>query len=261
MCRFAAYVGPPAPLATLLYDPPHALEVQAYRPRELVSGHVNVDGTGAAWWANGDPRPLRYVSERPPWADPNLRSLGARLEGAPILAAVQSITEGMPAGEAGAHPFVHGSLAGAHNGFVEQFKERAAWQLLEGLSPRHRAALASLSDSLLLFLLVVDALDRDAELDLAAAVVRAASRVAAVCDELGAAASLNLVVAGPGEVTAVRTARRVESNSLYTLEGGSRWPDAGLLASEPLDDDPGWTAVPPEHVVTIDRNGIARQPI
>ena len=58
MCRLAAYAGPPAPLSALLYDPPHSLEHQAYAPRELVSGNVNVDGTGVAWWPAHEDEPL-----------------------------------------------------------------------------------------------------------------------------------------------------------------------------------------------------------
>ena len=49
MCRIAAYAGPPVTLSAVLYDPPHSLERQAYRPNELVHGTVNVDSTGVAW--------------------------------------------------------------------------------------------------------------------------------------------------------------------------------------------------------------------
>ena len=68
MCRLAGYVGAPTTLASLLYDPRHALERQAYLPREMVSGTVNVDGTGIAWWSGEEAEPMRYVSERPPWS-------------------------------------------------------------------------------------------------------------------------------------------------------------------------------------------------
>ena len=45
MCRLAAYLGEPIPLAEALYRPSHSLQKQAYAPRELVDGYVNVDGT------------------------------------------------------------------------------------------------------------------------------------------------------------------------------------------------------------------------
>jgi len=94
MCRFAAYHGPPRPLAEMLYEAPHSLERQAYVPREMVEGHVNVDGTGVVWWPHGDDEPLRYVTVLPPWSDPNLPTLAPRLQGRTILGSVRSATPG-----------------------------------------------------------------------------------------------------------------------------------------------------------------------
>lgn len=253
MCRIAAYVGPVVPLSSLLYDPPHALERQAYLPREMVSGHVNVDGTGVAWWRQGDPDPLRYVSERPPWSDANLPELGRRLSGSPILAVVRSATEGMGTGVENAHPFVVDGVAGSHNGFVRRFREQVAWRLLEDLDPAVRAGFDTMSDSLLLVLMVASRRRSGASLE--AAVAGTARRAAEVATGADAAAALNLVVAEAGEVVGLRMARGVPANSLYLLEDGQRWPEGRILASEPLDDDPGWTAVGEDTLVGVTRAG------
>ncbi len=248
MCRLAAYAGPPAPLSALLYDPPHSLEHQAYAPRELVSGNVNVDGTGVAWWPAHEDEPLVYVSERPPWSEPNLPRLAPRLTGSLQLAVVRSQTEGIPAGVASAHPFAYERWAGAHNGYIEGF-DRVKWRLADSLDETVRLRLEVFSDSLLLFLMVMTELRKDSDADVASAMVAVAQQVMTVCGERSV--SLNLVIASGAEVVALRAARGVEPNSLYHLENGDRWPGACLLASEPLDDDSAWTMVAADHLVRM----------
>jgi len=255
MCRFAAYVGSPVSLATLLYEAPHSLEHQSYVPREMVSGHVNVDGTGVAWWRDGADEPLRYVSERPPWSDPNLPSLSPRLTGSPVLAVVRSQTPGMPAGVAAAHPFARDRWAGSHNGYLEGFAD-IKWDLVELIDPDLRAGIDALSDSALLFLIAVSRLRGAPASTLADALVGTVADAAALCSSAGRAASLNLVIADGEGVAALRMARGVEPNSLYWVERSERWPGGSLIASEPLDGDPGWREVPADHVVSISGDGL-----
>ncbi|MDH3283849.1 MAG: ergothioneine biosynthesis protein EgtC [Acidobacteriota bacterium] len=255
MCRVAAYLGPAAPLSTLVFDPPHSLEEQAYRPREMVTGTVNVDGTGVAWWPEGATEPVRYVSATPPWADENLRSMGTGLVSGAQLATVRSATPGLPTGSGAALPFVHGRHAGTHNGYVAGFKERAARPLIERLPEHLFTRLDVVSDSLVLFLLVIDRLERSAGCDLGAALASATCGIREQCETLGVEASLNLVLTDGRTVAATRSALGMPPNSLYVLDRGRRWPGAALLASEPLDDDDGWASVPEEALVVWDGGG------
>lgn len=257
MCRLAAYVGAPDRLSTMLFEAPHSLEVQAYRPREMVSGHVNVDGTGVAWWRPEESEPLLYVSEHPPWSDANLPTLARRLRGAPVLAVVRSQTPGIPAGAGAAHPFTVDGWAGAHNGYLEGF-DRLAAALLGEVDDDLHGRVGVVSDSRLLFLVAAGALRRGASL--ADALRHAAERAVALCAEHDLAASLNLVLADRDQVVALRLARGVASNSLYTLEGGERWPAGAVVASEPLDADSGWRAVDDASLVTLDRDGVQAEP-
>ena len=64
------------------------------------------------------------------------------------------------------------------------------------------------------------------------------------------------MLAAADEVVALRAARGVEPNSLYALDGGSRWPGGRLVASEPLDDDAAWRPVPENHLVRITTGGL-----
>jgi glutamine amidotransferase len=258
MCRFAAYLGEPLPLSAMLYDAARSLERQAYLPREMVSGHVNVDGTGLAWWRAGEPEPLRYVSELPPWSDANLPLLARRLTGSPILAVVRSRTPGMPSGAAAVHPFVHEHWAGAHNGYLTGF-ETLRWSLIDAVDDQVLQGLDVLTDSSVLFLLSASFLRRGASLvEAARMTVREATRVAREAEEQ---ASLNLLLSDGAEVVAVRAARGMEANSLYHLEAGRGWPSGRLIASEPLDDDPGWSAVPADHLVNITAEGLRVLPL
>lgn len=257
MCRIAAYVGPPVPLARLLYEPAHSLEVQSYRPREMLSGTVNVDGTGVAWWPpdSGEEAPLRYVTEKPPWSDSNLPLLARRLRGAPILATVRSATPGIGGGEGAVLPFTHGALAGSHNGYLGRFRESTCAALLARLPADLLGGLDTVTDSALLFLLAVEAWRVHGD------PARAAEEAVGVAGEAArranAPASLNLVLATAQEVVAVRHAVELEPNTLYVREA-----EAGYwLASEPLDGDrESWRAVPHDAVVTLDRRGIQVRP-
>lgn len=251
MCRFAAYLGEPAPLSALLYDAPHSLHEQAYRPRLQRRGTVNVDGTGVAWWQAGDPRPLRYVTAAPPWADPNLPSLAPRLRAPAQLAAVRSATPGIPHGPASVAPFVCDDLAAVHNGWLGAFRDGTARALVDALPGDLFAALDSLSDSHALFLTVVAGLRDDPAAGLVGALITGLERAAAVCRRQGAAATLTLAVADGDRCVAANAALDAPANSLFTCHDGSRWPGAAVVASEPLDDDPRWQPVEPGCVVEV----------
>lgn len=171
MCRLAAYLGPPVPLSRLLFDPPRSLEVQAHDPREQLHGTLNVDGTGVAWWNGDGEEPLRYVNDRPPWSDPNLRGLAPRLTGRVQLAAVRSATVGHPFGPGNVAPFTYGHFSGAHNGFLGRYREATARPLTALLPDSHYSAMSAVSDSLTLFLRAV-ALHEERPADGLAAAVR-----------------------------------------------------------------------------------------
>jgi len=247
MCRLAAYIGrDPVPLSTLLYDPPHSLEHAAYAPEEMLSGTVNVDGTGVAWWPEGGTGPLRYVTTRPPWADPNLPGLAPFLTGTPIIGAVRSATPGLAFGPANVSPFVSNGLAGVHNGWIGGFRRGVGRALLRGLSDDRFGQLAAFNDSLALFLLVAQQLDDEPGRSLADTVTSVVQGVAKEVMAADQAATLNLAVASATEIVAVRTSAGTGVNSLYTRAG-----DAGSwVASEPLDPDVEWSPVP-EHSVAI----------
>jgi glutamine amidotransferase len=259
MCRLAAYVGPPVSLATILSDPPHSLEHQSYQPREMLSGTVNVDGTGVAWCppSEEDDEPLVYASPGPLWTDETLRGLAPRIRATALLATVRSATPGLPSGEAAVLPFVADGLAFAHNGYVEGFGGEAGKALLDALDARASALVTTRTDSRALFAhLVARRRDHPDE-----PLVDALSAVVALVREVarahGVAAQLNFAALDRGEIVAVRAAVGLKPNSLYLARTPQRWPGGLLVASEPLDDDHAWRGVPENGAVVL-RQGEAR---
>lgn len=228
------------PLSALLYDAPHSLQEAAHSPRELVNGHVNVDGTGVAWWMEGRPEPLRYVTSRPPWSDPNLPSLSRALGSRTILAAVRSATPGMPFGADNVAPFTAEGLAMAHNGWIGGFRGEVGRSLLSRLGDDNFARLVTMSDSLMVFLLLLQHLDEHPGAEVEDAVRAVVDLVAKIVMAHDQPATLNLVVAAPGRLVAARTSVSYRVNSLYwrSTEQGT-W-----LASEAMDDDLAWQEVP-----------------
>lgn len=260
MCRFAAYLGPPRPLSALLYDPPRSLQVQAYAPAEMLSGHVNVDGTGVAWWsAESTDGPLRYVTAATPWADPNLPTLAPRLTGRVQLAAVRSTTPGLSHGTPGVAPFVHDGVAFAHNGWLGEYRAGVGRSLLAGLSDEIHGAVDPVTDSAVLFAVLLEHRRRGA--DLLAATRRTVTTASAAVAAAGAAATLNLLVSDGARVIAARASHETECNSLYTLRDAGAWPAGAVVASEPLDPALAWEPVPEDHLVTLTSDTIDLEPL
>lgn len=238
MCRLALYLGPARPIGDLL-DAAHGLAVQSYAPRELQHGTVNVDGTGFAWWRDGDDLPLRYVTVRPPWADANLAALAPRLTGHTILGVVRGGTPGVGHGDDHVAPFVLGDLAVAHNGWVGGFRDGVAAGLLRALPDDLLAGLPVINDSRVLASLLVA--HRREGRALPDAVRTLLADVAAAARAAGQPATLNLAVTDGREAVVTRASVDLPGNSLYLAEDAAAWPGAIVVASEPLDghDDLG----------------------
>ncbi|RMG59797.1 MAG: ergothioneine biosynthesis protein EgtC [Gammaproteobacteria bacterium] len=247
MCRLAAYLGEPVEAAALLLRPEHSLYRQSWQPRELRYACVNADGWGMGWFdAAGHPR--HYRSAAPIWADPNLRDLSEALVAPLWLGFVRSATEGFGNAIENVQPFHDGTCLFLHNGFVGDFARSLRRPLTQALDDEHLALLRGSTDSEHLFALASQLL---AELgDPVEALAALAEWVAARLDR--GVALLNLVLARPGEVVALRHAIRDQAPSLYWLEEGMGLaPGARMLASEPLQADAPWQAVPASHILRL----------
>jgi gamma-glutamyl hercynylcysteine S-oxide hydrolase len=238
MCRHVLHLGPAVTLASLVTEPPHSLLHQAYAPREMRgSGTVNVDGFGVGWLHQENL--MRYRNDRPIWSDASFLELARVITSEAVLGAVRSATIGMPLGVAACAPFLGEGWLFSHNGRIEGWPGSVA-KLAEGLPVQDVLTMEALTDSALVWALVRHRLGSGAD---------PGHALRSVVAEVGAAAPgsrLNLLLTD-GRVGFATTA----GHSLAVRQA----PGRVVIASEPLDADPGWVDIPDRRLLTADRSG------
>jgi len=253
MCRLVAYAGSSTPVGALVFGGSHSLFRQSWAPRELLSGSINADGYGAAWWPRSEARePQQLRRAEPIWYDPSVRTLLDGQSGTVVQATLRNATPGLPVDRVGVLPIVLEGWAFSLNGWVPAFRERHMRALRSHLSDARYSALTGVSDAETLFLLVLDEIEggREPSAALQSVVDRVEDRLAP--DE---SAPLTLVLSSTSGVDTLHASvGGSPCNSLYIAEGATVAPGGAVLASEPLDDSGRWEAVPPgSHVrQTID---------
>ena len=211
---------------------------------------MNADGWGVGWWDLAvQPEPARYRTTTPMWADRSFRSTAALVQAEAMLAAVRSATPPLPIVETSNAPFTTGPWLFSLNGFVSGFAGPVGIGLRQGISDARAAGLEGVTDSEVLFGLVLDRLD--AGHTAAEALAEVIHAVLAVSP-----ARLNLLI-GDGDSIAGTTC----GSTLFVLQGGPLARDGVLIASEPLDDDPDWEQVPDGHIVVANRKEVEMLPL
>lgn len=250
MCRHLAYLGPHRSLSSLLYDPPQSLERQSWQPRHQREGAMNVDGWGVGWWApDVRAEPARYRTAAPMWTDGSFRSVAEVVHAGAITAAVRSATPASPIVPTGNAPFNAGPWLFSLNGFVVGFRGPVGEQLRRAVSEERAAGIEGTTDSEVLFALVLDALDAGAPP--AAALAQVTASVLRRTD-----GKLNLLICDGQRAVATTC-----GSSLFTLHGEGLAAGGVLVASEPLDDHPGWVRVPDGSVVEATARGVDATPL
>jgi gamma-glutamyl hercynylcysteine S-oxide hydrolase len=233
VCRHLAYLGPPVPLAALLYDPPHSLAHQAWAPRDMRGGGtINADGFGVGWYPDGAD-PVRYRRDCPLWTDADLPGIARVTTAGAVLAAVRSATVGMPVTVSAAAPFAEGRWLFSHNGVVRRWPDSVA-PLAARLPAADLLTLDAPTDSALLWALVRHRLR--AGLDLGKALQDTVSEVLASAP----GSRLNLLLTDGATIAATTYGHALSIR---------RTAGSVLVSSEPLDDDPAWTPVPDGRLV------------
>jgi glutamine amidotransferase len=173
------------------------------------------------------------------WTDPSFRSVAEVVQSGAIVAAVRSATPGSPIVATGNAPFAAEQWLFSLNGYIEGFRAGVGEHLRRTVTERRAGEIEGTADSEVLFAMVLD------RLDAGASVLDAIDDVTAMVLGL-TQAKLNLLVCDGHAATATAC-----GNSLFTLRGAGLAAGGVLVASEPLDDDAGWTEVADGSAVVI----------
>ena len=245
MCRHLAYLGPPVTVRALVLEPPCGLARQAWSPRRQRHGTMNVDGFGIGWYADGDPVPARYRRAGPIWADPSFADLARVTRTRALLAAVRSATDGTESGASAAAPYASGRWLFSHNGVLNGWPAATAC-LAAGLPAEDLLALEARCDSALAWALVVGRLRAGAPAG------QALASVIADLGRHGITGRFNFLLTD-GEVISATAA----GDTLCYRAAGP----GVVVASEPGDDEPGWTEVPDNSVLTATVDAVEVRPL
>ncbi|MCE9548205.1 MAG: class II glutamine amidotransferase [Planctomycetia bacterium] len=276
MCRFALYLGPPITVDMLITRPAHSIIRQSFKSHLSVEP-LNGDGFGVAWYRPDiSPEPAAYRSVRPAWNNRNLRDLARLTQSGAILAHVRAASPGSDVSEANCHPFTAGRFAFMHNGSVAEFaRRRRTFQ--QALSNDAFARMRGTTDSEHIFALWQDIVgDLQAPRTPQALADALSATIGAVLEltepaETSGAMVLNLAVSDGHSAAVSRFATAPTAGPSLFWHVGSQYvfePDATgkeachmrqsnadygavIVASEPLTDEPGWQAVPPNHLLLV----------
>lgn len=259
MCRLLGYIGPPIQLDSLLSEPNHSLIVQSYQPREMQTAILNADGFGIGWYhPQRQTAPFTYRQTMPIWNDTNLPHLSRYIESSRILAYVRSATPGLAVDLSNCQPFQHGQLLFIHNGFIENFRQTVYRPIRDRLSDIAYHTIHGLTDSEHLFGLFVDAILSETtesnasqpNLSLAAALRQTLTTAAQLAQKYEVRAALNLMVSDGDQIVASRFDTSGSDPSLYYLRDDPQFPNAVLIASEPLSEGQ-WTPCPKSSILSV----------
>ncbi|OFB39967.1 ergothioneine biosynthesis protein EgtC [Mycolicibacterium sp. (ex Dasyatis americana)] len=226
MCRHIGWLGAPRSVASLVLDPPQGLLVQSYAPRRQKHGLMNADGWGAGFFDDGVPR--RWRSDKPLWGDASFASVAPALRSGCVVAAVRSATIGMPIELSASAPFTDRQWLLSHNGVVDR-----------AVLPLTGAAESTVDSAVLAAMIFSRGLD-------------ALGETIAEVGALDPNARLNILAANSSRMLATTW-----GDTLSML----RLPDGVVLASEPYDDDPGWTDIPDRHLVDVSDSRVELTPL
>ena len=254
MCRLLGYLGSPIQLDHLLYKPEHSLVVQSYQPKEMTSGVVNADGLGVGWYhTEADTEPFTYKSLLPIWNDTNLPELSRYAVSRCILGYVRSATPGQALDLSNSQPFRDDRLLLIHNGYIEKFRSTLYRPIRDRLSDAVYQSINGTTDSEHIFALIVNALQSLPDSTVAQALETTLMTLTELAKAHSVSFSANVVISDGHHLTASRYAYGASAPSLYWLRDDPMYPDAVIIASEPLFTG-NWNSCPNSSILSVGEN-------
>jgi glutamine amidotransferase len=278
MCRFTFYQGEPIRLSALVTEPEHSLINQSFDSREGEEP-LNGDGFGVVWYVPElTSAPGRFRGVSPAWNNANLHEIARVVTSGCVMAHVRAATQQLAVSELNCHPFVVDRWSFMHNGDIGGFG-RIRRALLAQLSDARFDAIRGSTDSEHFFALLLDELDAEGQAPDVEAIGREFQRGLERIRRLmfsgapGEHLYINAVLTNGSDAVACRytTDDPAEGSSLHLNQGQRYVCEEGvcrmvdpvqsgsvIVSSEPLSDDPGWTAFAANSMVLLAGNRVVR---
>ncbi|MCL1475221.1 ergothioneine biosynthesis protein EgtC [Argonema antarcticum] len=251
MCRLLGYLGPPILLDYILSKPEHSLIEQSYQPREMTSGLLNADGFGIGWYhPQRDTDPFIYKNTLPIWSDINLPNLSRYIESGCILANVRSATSGQAVDLSNCQPFRYGHLLFTHNGFIQNFRQTLYRPIRNRLSNEVYQGIDGSTDSEHIFALLINELTVNPDITLEKALQNSLITLAELAQFHEINVSANIIVTDGRRLVSSRFSTQKPAPSLYWLRDDPTFPEAVIIASEPLFAG-NWSAFPENSIISV----------
>jgi ergothioneine biosynthesis protein EgtC len=254
MCRLLGYLGSFIQLDKLLYKPEHSLIVQSYKPREMTAGLLNADGFGVGWYhPQKDENPYIYKNILPIWSDLNLTQLSRYVESGCVLAYVRSATPPLAVDLSNCQPFTNEKLSFIHNGFIHNFRQTLYRPIRHLLDDYSYQLITGTTDSEHIFALIVNELRKSPAITLEMALSNALAQLTQLAKSHHVYFSANIILSDGKQLVASRYSNRPPTPTLYWLQDDLLYPDAVIVASEPLFEA-NWKSCPEHSIVSVRGN-------
>jgi len=248
-----AYSGEAIKLEDIIFNFPHNLVVQSYAPKELLVGNVNLDGFACGWYNRAvEPNPAVYGTLLPLWADYKFPTIAKAVTSNVIFSSVRNATPPFPNELSSVLPLAIDKYLFLHNGFIKDYNV-CKRELENQLPKKYFHMIQSRSDSALIFAAFMWKLSEldEGERTIKNALISTLNWLQAQLEEFGLGANLNIGLTDGESMLFIRHELNGACNSLYYNESHEKVPDGVIIASEPLDEDKGWTTVPENTILEL----------
>lgn len=262
MCRIAAYLGPPMRLSTVLNESPHSLMHQSRHARQMTDSNTAGDGWGVGWFCpEAGPSPGLHKSLLPLWSDENGKTTPRAILSGSFVGHIRYASENIETCFINTPLYVLGDRIWTINGELQPWPGPLSKAIRDRLDPDYEAGLRGTTDGEMLGAMWRTHVRHTEDQDAASALRSMLREVRDLAREYAGEVKMNLILASVTEILAVRYAEPGEANTLYYLEGEPRWRGGAVIASEPLDDGPGWHEVGPDSLLRANRQGVRLEPL
>lgn len=234
MCRLTAYLGPPITLGQWVGEPPLAALAEAA-------------AFGIGWYAP-DTMPACYAGRKPLCMDGNFPALSRSLTSTLWLTHALAVpTPNIPCI---AQPLCDEDFLFAYCGALDEFRTGVRPLMRNFLMPEIEAGIETHGEAEYVFAMLRHLLDDDADMSIEQALAETCNMLDEWMD--GASAQLNVVMSDGENLYALRYAVNAVCQPLYFTADDESYPNAQVIASQPLTAAEFWRPVPDHHILILD---------